>query len=333
MAAFSRWLTSSLVLLFVFLSFTEAKEILVGGKADAWKIPSSESDSLNKWAEKSRFRIGDSLVWKYDGGKDSVLQVTKEAYASCITSNPIAEYNDGNTKVKLENSGPFYFISGAKGHCEEGQKLHVVVLSPKHRYTGISPAPSPAEIEGPAIAPTSSATGLKAAPSPAEIEGPAIAPTSSATGLKAADITDPESPVDGEELTSGTGSRRGLLVEMRMKILRKQDEMEAIQEKNEANDHLPGVRSGKECSMKRTLGLPSCIFHLLPYLFKIQALLYIWLEPTKLYSISGWSQLWYKENQEKRKDQKIGNLGSGEQASNLANQQETEKRIEEMREM
>ncbi|MBA0658037.1 hypothetical protein Goklo_010278 [Gossypium klotzschianum] len=161
MDIFSRRLTSSF-LFFLFLSFTEAKEILVGGKTDAWKIPSSESDSLNRWAEKSRFRIGDSLVWKYDGGKDSVLQVTKEAYASCNTSNSIAEYKDGNTKVKLDRSGPFYFISGAKGYCEQGQKLHVVVLSQKHRYTGISPAPSPAEIEGPAIAPTSSAAELKA---------------------------------------------------------------------------------------------------------------------------------------------------------------------------
>ncbi|KAE8656638.1 Endomembrane protein 70 protein family [Hibiscus syriacus] len=114
-------------------TFTEAKEILVGGKPDAWKIPSSESDSLNKWAENSRFRIGDSL-----------------------------EYKDGNTKVKLDKSGPFYFISGAQGHCEQGQKLHVIVMSQKRRYTGISPAPSPAEIEGPAVAPTSDAEGFKA---------------------------------------------------------------------------------------------------------------------------------------------------------------------------
>ncbi|OMO90682.1 Plastocyanin-like protein [Corchorus olitorius] len=163
MAAFARTLTSSLVLLVLFLSLTEAKEILVGGKENAWKIPSSESDSLNKWAENSRFRIGDSLVWKYDGSKDSVLQVTQEAYGSCNTSEPIAEYKDGNTKVKLDKSGPHYFISGAKGHCEQGQKVVIVVLSQRHnRFTGISPAPSPAEIEGPAVAPTSSADGLKA---------------------------------------------------------------------------------------------------------------------------------------------------------------------------
>ena len=34
------------------------KEILVGGKHTAWKIPSSPSDSLNKWAESLRFHVG-----------------------------------------------------------------------------------------------------------------------------------------------------------------------------------------------------------------------------------------------------------------------------------
>ncbi|GLT74041.1 hypothetical protein SLA2020_458620 [Shorea laevis] len=162
MAVSLRTLTSSLVFLCLLLSFTEAREMLVGGKADAWKIPLSESDSLNKWAESSRFRIGDYLVWKYDGGKDSVLQVTKEAYHSCNATDPVAMYKDGNTKVKLGRPGPFYFISGAKGYCEQGQKLIVVVLTPRHRYTAISPAPAPAEFEGPAIAPISSATSIKA---------------------------------------------------------------------------------------------------------------------------------------------------------------------------
>ena len=100
-------------------------------------------------------------VWKYDSGKDSVLQVNKEGYVSCNISNPIEEYQDGNTKVKLSRSGPFYFISGTKGNCEKGQKLVVVVLSPRNRYTGISPAPAPVEFDGPAVAPTSSATKLQ----------------------------------------------------------------------------------------------------------------------------------------------------------------------------
>ncbi|KDP33508.1 hypothetical protein JCGZ_07079 [Jatropha curcas] len=163
MARIQRVIPFSLVLITLMLGFSEAKDVLIGGKTDAWKIPSSQSDSLNKWAETARFQIGDSLVWKYDSQKDSVLQVTREAYLSCNTSNPIEEYKDGNTKVKLDRSGPFYFISGAEGHCEKGQKIIVVVLSTRNRITAISPAPSPAEFEfeGPAVAPTSSATSLK----------------------------------------------------------------------------------------------------------------------------------------------------------------------------
>ncbi|XP_050219828.1 early nodulin-like protein 13 [Mercurialis annua] len=154
--------SSLLLIIALCFSLSEAKDILIGGKSDAWKVPSSEADSLNKWAESSRFRIDDSLVWKYDGQKDSVLEVSKEDYLSCNVSNPIAEYKNGNTKVKLERAGPYYFISGAEGHCVKGQKMIVTVLSPRHRrFTGIAPAPSPAEIDGPAVPPTSAAASLR----------------------------------------------------------------------------------------------------------------------------------------------------------------------------
>ncbi|KAM3266516.1 early nodulin-like protein 1 [Capsicum annuum] len=152
------------VLFLLMLNFTEAREYLVGGKTDSWKIPSSESDSLNRWAEKSRFLVGDLLVWKYDGKQDSVLEVSKRDYVTCNTTSPIAVHNDGNTKIVLDHSGAYYFISGAKGHCEQGQKLIVVTLSDKNmrRFTG-APSPSPVDIEGaPAPAPTSNADILKA---------------------------------------------------------------------------------------------------------------------------------------------------------------------------
>lgn len=122
-----------LAAVFMLFSFCEAKYILVGGSENAWKIPNNSSISLNLWAEKHRFRVGDFLIWKYDDKVDSVLQVTKENYLSCNTSKPIKEYKDGdNTKVELDESGPFYFISGADSHCKKGQKLVVVVMSEKH---------------------------------------------------------------------------------------------------------------------------------------------------------------------------------------------------------
>lgn len=89
-----------------------------------------------------------------------MLQVTREGYQSCKTSNPIAAYKGGNVTVKLERSGPFYFISGEEGHCEKGEKLIVVALSERKRGGGISPAPSPLGIAGPAIAPTGGSSGL-----------------------------------------------------------------------------------------------------------------------------------------------------------------------------
>ncbi|XP_058114054.1 early nodulin-like protein 15 [Magnolia sinica] len=161
--ASARALTSSLIFIsFLLFSLSEAKDFLVGGKTNAWQIPSSPSDSLNQWAEANRFQIGDSLVWKFDGEKDSVLQVTREGYQSCNVSNPIAAHKGGNVVVKLDRSGPFYFISGAGGHCENGQKLIVVVISEVRGggFFSISPAPSPMEFDGPAVAPTSSAHGL-----------------------------------------------------------------------------------------------------------------------------------------------------------------------------
>ncbi|KAG5589020.1 hypothetical protein H5410_039534 [Solanum commersonii] len=160
MASFSRNVFVMAILFSSLLNFTEARDHLVGGKTDSWKIPSSESDSLNRWAEKSRFLVRDSLVWKYDGAKDSVLEVSKRDYVTCNTSSPIAMHNDGNTKIVLEHSGAYYFISGVKGNCEQGQKLVVVTLS-KRRYAN-APVPSPVEFDGPAIAPTSNAVSLKA---------------------------------------------------------------------------------------------------------------------------------------------------------------------------
>ncbi|XP_010273629.1 PREDICTED: early nodulin-like protein 1 [Nelumbo nucifera] len=161
MESSSTVLSSSLAVLFLLFSFTQAREFMVGGNANSWKIPSSGNGSLNQWAEANRFRIGDSLVWNYDSQKDSVLQVTKDAYEHCNTSDPIAAFKDGSTKVALHRSGPFYFISGAEGHCQKGQKLIVVVLSPRNGAIVFAPAPAPVALEGPAVAPTSGGHSLR----------------------------------------------------------------------------------------------------------------------------------------------------------------------------
>ncbi|RID78692.1 hypothetical protein BRARA_A01488 [Brassica rapa] len=146
--------TSCLLSFFLLLlaDLSCCKEILVGGKHTAWKISSSPSDSLNKWAESLRFHVGlqnlgfqtsETLcdLWKYDGQKDSVLQVTKEAYINCNTTNPAASYSNGDTK----------------SNCVQGKKLHIVVMSSRGSFftggSAPSPAPSPALLEAQAVPP------------------------------------------------------------------------------------------------------------------------------------------------------------------------------------
>ena len=110
-------------------------------------------------------------VFEFNPKIDSLLEVSKEDYESCKVTNAIKEYKDGKTKVELDKSGPFYFISKAKGSCEKGQKLTVVVLSNKHHHKH---SPSPAS------APGAQAPGAQA-PGPAL---PPYTPPNGAIGLR-----------------------------------------------------------------------------------------------------------------------------------------------------
>ncbi|KAJ4873383.1 Phytocyanin domain-containing protein [Raphanus sativus] len=66
-----------------------------------------------------------SSVWKYDAKVDS----TEENYASCNTTKPLKQFNDGDTKLELKHSGASFFISGAPDHCVKGEKITLLVLS------------------------------------------------------------------------------------------------------------------------------------------------------------------------------------------------------------
>ncbi|XP_022899310.1 early nodulin-like protein 3 [Olea europaea var. sylvestris] len=121
------------------------REFIVGGENNLWAVPSSV-DEFNKWDKKTHFRIGVSLVLKYNFKTDSMLEVNEEDYKIC----------------------PFFFISGAKEHRQKGQKLEAMVLSEKdgsgHQF--IAQAPSPHHHRHHYHAPTSASTnggiGLKA---------------------------------------------------------------------------------------------------------------------------------------------------------------------------
>ncbi|KAJ6301556.1 hypothetical protein OIU77_015794 [Salix suchowensis] len=134
----------------------------VGGK-DGWVTTPSESYS--NWAERNRFQVNDSLVFKYNNGSDSVLLVTKDDYNSCNTTNPLKTMNSGSDVFQFDKSGPYFFISGNEDNCEKGQKLIVTVLS-----AGTRRAPAPVSLT-PALSPET--------PSPVALHNPSPAPSKS----------------------------------------------------------------------------------------------------------------------------------------------------------
>ncbi|KAK4787314.1 hypothetical protein SAY86_011147 [Trapa natans] len=156
---------------------SEALEFSVGGgsKSNGWSVPSDNSSNpFNQWAERTRFLIGDSLVFVYQASQDSVLYVTKEAYDSCNNESYIARYTDGHTVFRLNQSGPFHFISGVKTNCHKNEKLLVIVLADRSNKTA-SPSPSPPPSSPPSPS-GGGATTTTPSPAPSGEESPSPPP-------------------------------------------------------------------------------------------------------------------------------------------------------------
>ncbi|ESQ30615.1 hypothetical protein EUTSA_v10012234mg [Eutrema salsugineum] len=109
-------LFSIFVLGFVF-SYVSCTEFEAGGE-NGWIVPQSSNhgDMFNQWASKNRFKVGDTIRFKYK--KDSVLVVSEEEYKKCQTTKPEFYSNHHDTVFKLNRSG----------HCEKGQKMVVKVM-------------------------------------------------------------------------------------------------------------------------------------------------------------------------------------------------------------
>ncbi|CAI0385433.1 unnamed protein product [Linum tenue] len=156
------------------LGVTEAFQFPVGGK-QGWVVEPKER--YGHWAERLRFQVNDTLYFKYEKGRDSVLVVKKGEYDNCNASAPVQAFTEGNSLFRLDRSGPFFFISGFADHCAKGQKLVVVVLSEHHKKPTPSPpaapTPSPSSVVTPppppaaaALPPTDAVTPPAAAPTP-----------------------------------------------------------------------------------------------------------------------------------------------------------------------
>ncbi|KAG4968874.1 hypothetical protein AAZX31_12G201700 [Glycine max] len=168
----------------------DAYEFVVGGQK-GWSIPSDpNSNPYSQWAQKSRFQVGDSLVFNYPSGQDSVIQVSSQDYASCNTDAYSQKFSDGHTVINLNQSGPHFFISGNKNSCLKNEKLVVIVLADRNnKNTNQTSPPSP---NSPSPSPSLSTQSL--APSPAPSQQVAPPPLSPVAAPPQQEAPSPPSP-------------------------------------------------------------------------------------------------------------------------------------------
>ncbi|PIN17794.1 hypothetical protein CDL12_09531 [Handroanthus impetiginosus] len=83
------------------------------GERTGWVVPqANDTEMHNEWASTKRFKVGDTVHYK-----------------ECNSTHPNFFSNTGNTVITLDRSGFFYFISGAAGHCDKGQRMIVWVIA------------------------------------------------------------------------------------------------------------------------------------------------------------------------------------------------------------
>jgi len=110
-----------------------------------------------------------SADFKYDMN-DSVLVVTRDDYKLCAAARPAQRFGGGDTRFCLDHGGFCYFISGAPGHCQAGQRMMLRVLEQGRQEGGGDPAP-PVEAPDAAMAPGGEDEGGTYEPSPGSGSG------------------------------------------------------------------------------------------------------------------------------------------------------------------
>ncbi|CAN6163016.1 unnamed protein product [Urochloa humidicola] len=199
----------------VLVAAASATQFQVGGQK-GWSVPDAGFEPYNTWAGKLRFQKGDQLLFVYPKDTDSVLLVDPAAYNACNVSSYTQKFDDGNTVVTLDRSGPFFFISGNEANCRANEKLIVVVLADRTPPGALPPTtappspppmpPSPSSSTPPAAAPalSPSATppsgGGGATPLPAPAANPTASPPSPVAsaptpGPTATPTTSPPAPM------------------------------------------------------------------------------------------------------------------------------------------
>ncbi|KAL3532314.1 hypothetical protein ACH5RR_005835 [Cinchona calisaya] len=124
-----------------------------------WLVPPGGPIAYETWAYNKVFAVGDILVFNFENGTQDVAKVTKSAYQSCDTNNPISLITTSPASITLTSVGEHFFTSTYSRHCDLGQKLAISV-------TTYSTAPYPSIAQSPSDAVVSPVGGPNGAPAP-----------------------------------------------------------------------------------------------------------------------------------------------------------------------
>ncbi|OMO57787.1 Plastocyanin-like protein [Corchorus olitorius] len=123
---------------------TAAQTTHVVGDELGWLVPPGGPLAYATWAAMQTFTVGDVLIFNFTTGDQDVARVTKEAYETCNSTNPITLITTGPANFTLDSIGEYFFIGTMDRRCTLGQKLAINVSAP-----GPKPSPVPPPPRGP----------------------------------------------------------------------------------------------------------------------------------------------------------------------------------------
>ncbi|XP_008789579.2 blue copper protein 1a-like [Phoenix dactylifera] len=129
-------LAVAVVAMAILPAMARATEYVVGDDM-GWNLGVNYTD----WARGKVFRVGDSLVFRYDPENHNVLRVSGPDFQACNKVSAQGPLASGDDAVPLSSPGKRWYFCGKAGHCESGQKLVITVL-PSLQAPAASPTPT-----------------------------------------------------------------------------------------------------------------------------------------------------------------------------------------------
>ncbi|RZS07576.1 hypothetical protein BHM03_00038456 [Ensete ventricosum] len=121
----ANYLCLILLSFFMLISIAAGTQFKVGG-SNGWSVPDTNAMSYSQWAEKNRFKIGDSLCKFFN-----------QYILFCFHEFTIHYANVIHLKLLW------------KDNCEKNEKIVVVVMADRSNSSSLAPAPLPASASSP----------------------------------------------------------------------------------------------------------------------------------------------------------------------------------------